>query len=281
MTAAFESDPEVRPLAGVGDGEDLDCTQAAGHDDGGQHLSSSGTVWVDPTLDWRLVPPCELRSEWELAAQEHAADLARDPEPDADQHCVADAWAAANPAAEWATREDCVALLPDAARAAAAKSLQSPRDRRDESLGPALHGREVVTAQLLPEAGKSADEVLAELIADLDATPPDRYPGDDPVQSSSQDQELAMSGDTTSSPLRSVALDSRELPVEHAEDCYGCERPGVVHCTTHSWAEHEALTALQLQQASETDRAERIHRGRRRVSPGSRIHPHRGPGRRP
>jgi hypothetical protein len=46
---ASSSDPRVRTDAGATEGEDLDCTLDARHDDGGQHLSSSGTAWVDPT----------------------------------------------------------------------------------------------------------------------------------------------------------------------------------------------------------------------------------------
>jgi hypothetical protein len=46
LCPAVTADPDIRAHAGAQAGEDLNCTQVAGHDDQGQHLSTSGVAWV-------------------------------------------------------------------------------------------------------------------------------------------------------------------------------------------------------------------------------------------
>lgn len=74
-------------------------------------------------------------------------------------------------------------------------------------------------------AGKSADDVLAELVADLDATGPDPYPGDD-VEGSSQEHALAAPDDPAGELPPSATAELTERSAGATNDwSEGVERP--------------------------------------------------------
>jgi hypothetical protein len=189
---ASSHDPRVRTDAGATDDEDLDCTLGAGHDDGGQHLASSGIAWVDPAytgpglakfptepdevLAWTdlatravantpglsaavldaVAAQAPVFSGWELAQgqrtrQDYDDQLAEEADH-AERVTIAQYWAA-QPIADQE-------LFADRLRAQWLDELELSAAGDVEDL-PGIIG---------DTTGRSADDVLAALITDLDVT---------------------------------------------------------------------------------------------------------------
>lgn len=108
-------------------------------------------------------------------------------------------------------------------------------------------------------SGKSADDVLAELIADLDATAPDPYPGDDVADGGSQDNGAELRDELDATAIAEAheryaeydGADSDELQrleqavmaAELEVEPHGGGSPGKPRCAEAVTAAHQAVTA--------------------------------------